>query len=218
MMKDILALAKRTSGVPAEGIKLNIRSVDRVVKGGIKGAIVECGVWKGGSIAAMMYRLSQLKDTSREIYLFDTFAGMTEPTDVDKKYNSNKPAALKFKKMQRSDHNEWCYAPLNQVKTTIDAVPYPNDKVHYVVGDVLETTPRQADTISSIAILRIGVDFYEGTKVCLETLYPKVAKGGIVILDDYGIWKGAKKATDEYLKEYNIELQSVLHMRWFVKQ
>ena len=212
--EQIIQLVKGTTKVMREGVELNIQSIDYIIKNNIEGAIVECGVWRGGSIAAMMYRLCDYNATAREIYLFDTFAGMTEPTKVDMKYNSQEPAKVKFDKMQRQEHNEWCFAELNEVKKTMKAIPYPSNKINYVVGDVLKTTG--AENIPKIAVLRIDVDFYEGTKACLESLYSSVVKGGIIILDDYGIWDGAKKATKEFIDE-SIELKKVKHNRWFYK-
>ena len=211
---EIVHLVKKTTKVIHEGIILNVDSVDHIVNNNIEGDIVECGVWKGGSVAAMVHRLCDHVDTSRNIYLFDTFAGMTEPTDVDVKVNSTTPAKIKFDELQQEDHNEWCFAGLSTVKRTMESVPYPNDKIKYVVGDVLATTV--AEDIPNIAILRIDVDFYEGTKACLEALYPHVVSGGIIILDDYGIWNGAKQAVDEFIDE-SITLQQVRHNRWFYK-
>lgn len=213
-MKNIIARVHSKTTIPKEGVELNIQSIDHIIKNNVDGVIVECGVWKGGSMAAMLYRLQEHNDVSREAYLFDTFAGMTKPTEEDTKFNSNVPAMIKFNKSQKSDHNEWCYAALEEAQKTMKDTMYPTEKINYIIGDVNETAAKHTQPI---AILRIDVDFYEAVKSCLEELYPKVSKNGIIIFDDYGIWKGAKKAVDEYFEGQDITLNEVRHIRWMRK-
>lgn len=198
------------------GILANIDAIDYITKNKIKGAIVECGVWKGGSTAAMIYRLLKHNDKSRDIYLFDTFAGMTEPTVEDQKGSLD--VVKKFEDSQEDTHNTWCYSPLEEVKTTIAATDYPEKKVQFVKGDVLETIP--ATPMKDIALLRLDTDWYESTKIELEHFYPKVVKGGVVIIDDYGAWQGARKAADEYFENLGFVplMQRVDHTRrMFIK-
>jgi len=225
--KHIIGLVNGCTLVPPEGIALNISSIDYInTKQGspatyrIPGAIVECGVWKGGSMASMLYRMQHDPEQDRDVYLFDTFAGMTEPTIYDTKIKGQAPAIVKFNQMQQENYNSWCYASLNEVKRNIQKTRYRPEKITFVVGDVVEQLPIWQEQISEIALLRIDVDFYQGTKACLESLYPNVAKGGVVIFDDYGIWSGAKKAVDEYMIEHKIDkqlLRNKLHLRYFYK-
>ncbi len=214
--RDIISKVTPMTMTGELGVLANIDAVDYITKNSLKGAIVECGVWKGGSTAAMIYRLLQHKDKSRQIYLFDTFAGMTEPTEEDKKGSLD--VVQKFEEHQTGTHNEWCYSPIEEVKSNIAETGYPEKNVHFIKGDVLQTIPQSP--VDEIAILRLDTDWYESTKIELEHFYPKVVKGGVVIIDDYGAWQGARKATDEYFEKMKISplMQRVDHTRrMFVK-
>jgi O-methyltransferase len=158
----------------------------------IPGAIVECGVWRGGSMMAVALTLTAMGDTSRELYLYDTFGGMTKPSvdDVDVFGQS----ADQYLSDAAANHLE---VNLDQVQRNMSTTGYPAAKTHYVVGPVEETIPLQIP--SEIAILRLDTDWYESTKHELEHLLPLVAHGGLLILDDYGHWQGARRAVDEYL-------------------
>ena len=198
------------------GILANMDAVDYICGNNLPGCIVECGVWKGGSVAAILLRLLDHGVLNRSVYLFDTFAGMTEPTEVDK--TGEKDAMREFANSQEKSHNAWCYSPLEEVKKNIDATGYPSENVHYVKGDVLETIPR--NNPPDIALLRLDTDWYESTKVELQYLYPKVVDGGVVIVDDYGTWEGARKAVDEYFQDLSFRplMSRVDHARrMFVK-
>lgn len=162
----------------------------------IEGSFVECGVYRGGSslLAALVFAG---RDEFRDLWLYDTFAGMTPPTEHDIKSGAtvDQTNAI-FAEMQRSDHNEWCYASLDDVKSCLAKANYPAEKLHYVVGDVTKTIPGSVP--EKISILRLDTDFYDSTKHELEYLYDRLVPGGILIVDDYGSWEGARKAIDEY--------------------
>ena len=171
------------------------KSVEYVVSNDIGGAFVECGVWNGGSamVAALTFKMLGVRD--RDIFLFDTFAGMTKPDDNDTDLYGGGSKA-QWETDLRDDHNEWCYGSLDTVKANMAGTQYPKERIHYVVGDVIDTLPcQQPDKIS---ILRLDTDWYESTSHELQCLFPKVVKNGILIIDDYGHWLGAKKAVDEY--------------------
>ena len=157
----------------------------------IPGAFVECGVWKGGSsmAAALTFK------SPRPLFLYDTFEGMTSPTDHDRLATSGKLAAHMFPK-SHNGRSSWCYSPLNEVKRNMDSTGYPAEQVTYVRGKVEDTIP---DTKPDrIAILRLDTDWYESTRHELVHLYPRVSPGGVLIIDDYGYWTGSRKAVDEY--------------------
>ena len=164
----------------------------------IEGDFVECGVWRGGnSIAAA--ELFRLHDSKRSVWLFDTFAGMTPPTIHDVKTHSGIPAAARHLEMQQATHNEWCYASLDDVKSNF-ARRGLGPNVHLVAGDVSQTL--EGDLLpDKIAILRLDTDFYDSTRKELEVLYPRLSIGGCLLIDDYGHWSGARKATDEYFNQ-----------------
>ena len=175
-----------------------------LVKNKILGDFIECGVYKGRQIALMALTLKRYDDLTRDIYLYDTFAGMTIPTHKDfKKHRSQvdtyEKNLAKWKKKQRNDHNLYCYAPLDMVKKTVRATGYPDNKIHYVVGDVRKTIPN--DLHRKIAFLRLDTDWYELTKHELVNLFPLVVHKGATSVDDYGSWQGARDAVDEFLAE-----------------
>lgn len=180
-----------------------IESVQYVVKHQIKGAMVECGVWKGGSMMAIAETLLALGDTSRDLYLYDTFEGMTAPTDADiDQLNRDAASQLKQDANKKSESVVWAYSGLDEVKKNIARTGYPADKIHFVQGDILKTIPQTLP--GQTALLRLDTDWYESTKHEMEHLYPLLVSKGVLIIDDYGFWKGSRKAVDEYLEAHQI--------------
>lgn len=185
-----------------ERIGALIEAVRYAVRAGIPGAVVECGVWRGGSSLAAARTLVELGDTERDLYLFDTFEGMPAPTALDRT-NEGEDARTQFEKYRTSDaSSSWCYASLDEVRSTMALSRYPSDRIHYVQGKVEDTIPEGAP--AEIALLRLDTDWYESTRHELLHLFPRVAPGGVVVLDDYGHWDGARKAVDEYLEEHQL--------------
>ncbi len=174
---------------PPESIHNLLKGVEYVVENHIPGAIVECGVWRGGSMMAVAMKLSEMK-VDRPIFLYDTFAGMSKPTGDD--VNANGMVADDVLK-EVVNHTA---AGIDLVKGNMNSTGYKN--VRYVEGDVVETL--RSTKPDNIAILRLDTDWYESTKAELEHLYPLLSPGGILIVDDYGGWLGARKATDEFFK------------------
>jgi hypothetical protein len=172
-----------------------IQATRYVVRNKIPGDVVECGVWRGGSMQAAARTLIEAGDTSRGLYLFDTFEGMTAPTEHDV-HRSGTSAAQLLKTQDKTSY-VWAVASLEDVQAGFAKVPYPQDKVHYVVGKVEDTIP--GDLPEQISILRLDTDWYESTKHELEHAYARLSPGGILIIDDYGHWVGSKKATDEFV-------------------
>lgn len=155
----------------------------------IPGAVVECGVWRGGAMMAAAITLREAGDV-RDLYLFDTFAGMTDPEEVDVRYDGEPAAA-----MQRAG---WCAASVDEVRRSMDSTGYPSDRVHLVEGDVLETIPSRAP--DTIALLRLDTDWYRSTRHELDHLWSRVSPGGILLLDDYGHWQGQREAVDAFFE------------------
>jgi len=170
------------------------KALQYVVENKIPGDIVECGVWRGGSCMLIASTLKQFGDTSRAIYLYDTFEGMPAPTAADISHDGQR-LETKWKKEDAGTHNEWCYASLEDVKKNLSTIDYPQDKIRYAVGRVEETIPGQMP--ASISLLRLDTDWYESTKHEMTHLYPKLASRGILLIDDYGHWKGSRDAVDE---------------------
>jgi len=170
----------------------------------IEGDIVECGVWKGGSMMAVAETLLTSGDTSRNLYLFDTFEGMAPPTDKDVDIAGVTAESLLEQSDKMKDDSVWCRATLEMVKSAVNSVGYPGEKTHFVKGMVEQTIPRNAP--DKIALLRLDTDWYESTKHEMEHLFPRLAKGGVLIIDDYGHWQGARKAVDEYFEKNNVTI------------
>ena len=177
-----------------------IRAINYVEENNIQGSIVECGVWKGGS---MMAALLAMKEQRRKIYLYDTFEGMSEPTKDDESYK-NESAKEAF--LNKDDY--WkrieCYSTLKEVEHNIYSLGYPKNEINFIQGKVEETIPGTIP--EKIAVLRLDTDWYESTMHEMVHLFPKLVQGGVIIIDDYGHWKGCKKAVDEYVSENNIKL------------
>jgi hypothetical protein len=169
------------------------KAVEYVCRQSVPGSFVECGVWRGGS--SMLAALSFLRHADlRKLYLYDTYAGMSEPAAID--VSSRGPASDRWIQAQNNDHNEWCYSSLEEVKRNLAATNYQPSRIRFVEGKVEETIP--ATIPEQISILRLDTDFYESTLHELRHLYPLLVRGGVLILDDYGHWEGARKAVDEY--------------------
>ncbi len=181
-----------------------MESVKYIHRHRIEGDIVECGVWKGGSMLAAAETLVSLQDTSRRLYLYDTFEGMSEPTADDVNYRGEGASSLLDQDKDKNHNLVWAYSTLDTVKQTMHLSRYPADKIEYVVGKVEDTLP--VTVPERIALLRLDTDWYESTKCELELLFPRLQPGGVLIIDDYGFWQGARKAVDEYLSENNIRI------------
>ena len=168
-----------------------------IIASNIKGDFVECGVRRGGN-AILATAIFNFYKYPMKVYLFDTFQGMTKPTKEDKRASSGESALNRFKELERGNHNEWCYASLQDVKNNFKKFNLLKKNVQFVQGDVLKTLIISKNLPNKISILRLDTDWYESTKKELEVLYPKLNKGGVLLIDDYGFWAGSRKATDEY--------------------
>jgi len=173
-----------------------IEATKYITRRRIPGAIVECGVWRGGSMMAAARTLQLLGETDRELYLFDTFEGMSAPTDHDVDLAGQRAENL-LAASDREGAGIWVYVSPEDVQKAVGTVGYPASRIHYVRGKVEDTIPANAP--DHIALLRLDTDWYESTRHELEHLYPRLASGGVIIIDDYGHWKGSRQATDEFI-------------------
>lgn len=173
-----------------------IQAIKQVERAAVPGAIVECGVWKGGNliIAGLMRKHLGFK---REIWGYDTFAGMTEPSDSDVKPGFSVDAKAKFKALNAGAVTDWCFSPIEDVTAAYHA-SVGDSEIKLIKGRVEDTLLEPENLPEEISILRLDTDFYESTKLELEVLYPRLRPGGVMIIDDYGIWAGSRKAVDEY--------------------
>ena len=183
-----------------ERIYALIQAVRYISANSISGAIVECGVWKGGSMAAIARTLLQMQDVTRDLYLFDTFEGMTPPSPKDVDYSGRQAAEVLLE-----DPGYRCAdAPLEQVKEMLYASGYPNERFRFVKGRVEESIPASAP--EKISLLRLDTDWYASTKHELVHLFPRLVRGGVLIIDDYGHWRGSRQACDEYFEQNRVPI------------
>ena len=201
--KNIYAAVKPFTMTSPERVYGLIEAVKYISKNKIAGDIAECGVWKGGSMLAIAKTLEFMNDTDRQLYLYDTFSGMSAPTEDDKT-SDDKDAAALLKKEDVKTSEVWAYSSLSEVKDTMSNTGYNQQSIHYIEGKVEDTIPRNIP--SSIALLRLDTDWYESTRHELQHLFPLLVTGGVLIIDDYGFWKGARKAVDEYIAEKKLRL------------
>lgn len=180
------------------------RAVRHVVTENVVGDIVECGAARGGSAALMGLTLKQL-DADRALWLFDTFEGLPPPTQDDPDFEIAKR------------YTGACRGDLGEVVALFERLGISAHS-RFVKGLFQETLP--VCGVERIGVLHIDGDWYESVKVCLEHLYDRVTSGGIIQIDDYGHWAGARKAADEFLREHpsQIVLQKLDYTgRQFVK-
>jgi O-methyltransferase len=175
-----------------------IKAIEYLNANKIAGDFVECGVWRGGNLM-IAKDLSRPSAMERKFYLFDTFAGMSAPTAADTTH-AGEDADATFRERMREDHVDWVYASLDDVRESFRRERLLDDQVVFVKGKVEDTLADKRNVPEKIALLRLDTDFYESTRAELEILYPRLISGGVLIVDDYGHWRGARKAVDEYFK------------------
>ena len=176
--------------------------VEYIVKGAIPGAIVECGVWRGGMMMAAASTLLKLGDTSRDIFLYDTFEGMPEPTEADVNFWGEPP--FEVTEEGRSIGAKSLEASLEYVKSALYSVGYPREKIHFIKGRIEETIPETVP--ETISFLRLDTCFYESTHHELVHFFPRLSWRGVLHIDDYGLWQGCRQAVNEYMQEAKLNL------------
>jgi O-methyltransferase len=188
---DVYERVKRFTMTTPERVAALCDAVRHVDANGIPGAIVECGVYRGGSAMAAALTCK----TGRQIVLYDTFEGMSAPTAEDARASDGRPAVAMLDGAAKGELI-WCYSGIDEVAANMRSTGYPDALVRLVKGKVEDTIP--GDVPAEIAVLRLDTDWYESTKHELTHLYPRLAPGGVLIIDDYGYWAGARKAVDEF--------------------
>ncbi len=181
-------------------------AVRHIQKHRIAGDLVECGVWKGGSCMLCALTLLAAGDISRTIFLYDTFEGMTKPSPRDIDYRGTRALDIwaSLRRGAYSDWPGWHHASLAEVRRTMLSTGYPEEKIRFVPGKVEDTLPGTLP--DRIAILRLDTDWYESTRHELLHLFPRLVPGGVLLVDDYGHYRGAREAVDEYLDNNQEEL------------
>jgi hypothetical protein len=206
------AIVERALQYSLTGAPRMLALVDAVrycVARGVPGAFAECGVWRGGSVLTMLLTLQDLSVDDRDIYLYDTFEGMTTPTERDVS-EFDPPALETWREAQRDGDRPWDETfgahTFNEaaVRSLLTETGYPVERLRFVRGPVEQTLPATAP--AELALLRLDTDWYESTRHELVHLFPLLSPGGVLIVDDYGHWRGARQAVDEYLTSENAPL------------
>tara|TARA_B100000965_G_C19461932_1_gene700125 strand:+ start:209 stop:985 length:777 start_codon:yes stop_codon:yes gene_type:complete len=176
-----------------------LKSCKYVVENQIPGDFVECGVWRGGN-GILAKKIFDKLGSDKKIWMFDTFNGMTAPSEFDVKNSTKVHAKIKYQETLTKTHSEWCYASIDDVKNNFKDSSINLELIKFIKGDVSKTLLERDNLPNKIAVLRLDTDWYASTKTELEVLYPLLQTAGVLIIDDYGHWEGARKAVDEYFK------------------
>ena len=166
------------------------KAVSQTIAAGIPGDVVECGTARGGSAALMGLALKR-SGAGRKLWVFDTFEGLPAPQAGGPDWEDGER------------YTGSCRGSLEEVKQLFDQcgiLPFSR----LVKGMFADTLPRSG--VGAVSVLHIDCDWYESVKACLDAFYPRVSPGGIIQVDDYGHWKGAREAVDELLKERSQEV------------
>jgi len=152
------------------------------------GCVVECGVWRGGMSAG----IAEVLGADRQYFLFDSFEGLPPARE-----NLDGASAVAWQSNTESPtYYNNCTAAEEEAAAAMKLSGATSFSL--VKGWFNETLPGFAPPCE-IAVLRLDGDWYDSTRVCLENLYPHVAPGGIIIVDDYYIWDGCARAVNEFV-------------------
>jgi O-methyltransferase len=199
--REIIARARPFTMTSDERLQALIDAVRYCERRAVPGAFAECGVWRGGSVLTMILVLQGLGVDDRDIHLFDTFEGMTAPTEEDTS-PLDPPALETWAEAQESGERAWSELFSHEVfdeaavRELLVSTGYPPERLHFARGPVEQTLPEAAP--ERLALLRLDTDWYESTRHELEHLWPQLSDGGVLIVDDYGHWEGARRAVDEF--------------------
>lgn len=175
------------------------KAVEYVVNAGVPGDIVECGVWKGGSMMLVAHTLLALGATDRKLVLYDTFEGLPLPGDNDYDLIGSH-AADRWRE-------GWIKVGIDEVAQNLYSTGYPRAQMLFIKGMVEETIPPGRH--ERVAIARLDTDWEASTRVELEHFWPRLSPGGVMIIDDYGHWQGARKAVDEFFADKPVRMNRV---------
>jgi hypothetical protein len=175
----------------------------------LPGAVAECGVWSGGGIGLMALASRRAGNGSRRFHLFDSFAGLPQPSVEDDEvftdYHRKNPDRAPDQDASPRSIGACVGADAEAVRAFLTRrLGIDPAQLVFHVGWFQETVPAARESMGPLAVLRIDGDWYESTKICLDQLYDRVVDGGFVIVDDYGTFTGCRKAVDEAFAERGI--------------
>jgi len=200
--RALVELVKTFTMTSVERMYALYQSIKYIESANITGDIVECGVWRGGSMMLVAHTLLALGQSDRNLYLFDTFEGLPKPDEVkDVDVWGNRAIDGWLPKQTSEESSHWAEATLEDVRANLISTGYPLERLHFVKGMVERTLPNESP--KEIALLRLDTDWYASTKHEMEHLFPNLSTHGVLIIDDYGHFKGVRQAVDEYIDTHN---------------
>ena len=190
--ENLLELIKPYTVLSEERKNALYQCAESVNSNNIQGDFVECGVLNGGS-AGILGGILLESNMNRKMWLFDSFEGLPEPSEADIDSHGEKGKKGLFTGSEE------------KVRELIfDKLKMSDKRVEIVKGWYEKTVPETEKRIDKIAVLHMDCDFYESVKICMNSLFDKIQSGGYLVIDDYGRWKGCKKAIDEFFMQRNI--------------
>jgi len=197
---DLLAVVTPLTKRSRPRVEYFVSALRRLDAEQVPGAIVECGVWQGASLI-----LARTLCPDRQCWGFDTFDGMTAPDEVDGE------KALHHYKTKLTDGRKWAAVSQRVVEDNLRQLGLlDRSKVLFVVGDVKRTLFDDEEPLpDQIALLHLDTDWYGSTSAALRVLYPRLVPGGVLIIDDFGHWLGARKAVDEYFRGQPVQFERI---------
>jgi O-methyltransferase len=182
MNKKAIRIAAPYSKCSQERLRVIAKSIEKIDAEGIEGDIVECGVWKGGVVI-----LARLLSPNRKVWLYDTFNGMANLSEFD----TTKDGYV-------MPEGKAAVSQYEVARNLAETYTLHHDRIRFVEGRVEDTLLDRNNLPEKIALLHLDTDWYHSTKIELIVLWPRLTKGGVLIVDDYGHWKGSRKAVEEY--------------------
>lgn len=167
----------------------------------IPGDFIETGVWRGGAIIFMRAILKAYDVKNRRVWAADSFAGLPKPDPA--RYPADEGDELHV-------HPELAVS-LENVRNNFEKYGLLDEQVCFLPGWFRDTLP--SAPIDQLALIRLDGDLYESTYVALESLYPKLSKGGYLITDDYGACAGCRKAVQDF-REANKITDEIIPIDW----
>lgn len=151
----------------------------------IFGDFVECGVCNGGSAATFALGL---KKTVGEIWLYDSFSGLPMPVEIDQ--------------LEAFNFVGKCLGSEEKVHQAMAISGFP--KSRYIIRKGWFKDTFQMELPQKVSLLHIDSDWYESVLICLDTFYDRVVEGGVILLDDFGHWEGAREALFDFLERRHL--------------
>ncbi len=212
--EKFLYISQKESMCSIDDRKNIIDCINYIARNDIKGDFVECGVWRGGNLI-LFQMMSDYLNLNRNIYGFDLFDDMPEGSQYDIDKFGRRPF---YYKNHPESKDAWCKSSIDELKINLGKL-FKKHKINLIKGDVSLTLQENKNIPNEISLLRLDTDFYDSTKCELNILFPKLSKGGVLIIDDYNEWQGCRKAVDEYFSDKNIFFHQILNGGvYFIKE